>query len=229
LAQTVKRLALPIILVLTCFPQAGGASQPDARKTRMKRCFYTAASMLVLTLGLRAQTEPDTPKASIAFEADALAYALPGYSGVVNLSLRNGFQIAFGSGRYEVPGFLLEGDANYDAAKWKATSTSVQVLRAGYRFRGPMKDGLAIGGILLNQNWRLRAERLAGETTFRPLSVGITTGYYFHVGKHFYLYPTFAYTYNTVVSGSTSLQGVNYKVAKFGPNGSLHIGWEWGL
>jgi hypothetical protein len=229
LAQSVKRLAYPIILVFARFPQAEGASQPGARKTRMKRFFYAAASTLAFTINLLAQTESEAPKASIAFEADALAYALPGYSGIVNLSLRNGFQVAFGSGRYEVPGFLLEGDANYDTAKWKATSTSVQVLRAGYRFRGPMKDGFAIGGILLNQNWRLRAERITGETTFRPLSVGVTTGYYFHVGKHFYLYPTFAYTYNTVVSGSTSLQGVNYKVAKFGPNGSLHIGWEWGL
>jgi hypothetical protein len=196
---------------------------------QVKTAFNTPALLLAFALVARAQTEPEAPKASIAIEADALAYALPGYSGIVNLSLRNGFQVAFGSGRYDVPGFLLSGDGNYDAAKWKATSTSVQVLRVGYRFNGPMKDGFAVGGILLNQNWRLRAERLAGETTFRPLSVGVTTGYYFHIGKHFYLYPTLAYTYNTVVSGSTSLQGVNYKVAKFSPNASLHVGWEWGL
>jgi hypothetical protein len=184
---------------------------------------------LLLTLGTSAFAQSETPRASIAVEADALAYALPGYSGIVNLSLRNGFQIAFGTGRYEVPSFLLKGDENYDAAGWKATSKSVQVLRVTYRFKGPMKSGPALGAVMLNQNWRLRAERISGETTFRPLSVGITGGYYFHVGKHFYIYPTGAFTHNSVVSGQTSLQGTNYHVAKWGPNASVHIGWEWGL
>ncbi len=173
--------------------------------------------------------EESAPKASIAFEADAAAYALKGYSGIANLSLGNGFQVAFGTGRYDVPSFLLKGDSNYDRAKWKATSTSVQVFRMGYRFKGPMKNGPVVGGILLNQNWRLRSERIAGETRFRPVSVGVTGGYYFHIGKHFYIYPTAAFTYNTVYSGQTSLQGTNYKVAKWGPNASVHVGWEWGL
>jgi hypothetical protein len=169
------------------------------------------------------------PRPSIAVEADALAYGLPGYSGILNVSLPNGFQVAFGAGRYEVPTFLLKGDDNYDAVKWKATATSVQVLRMTYRVRGPMKNGPAFGAVVLNQHWRLRAENLSGETKFRPLSVGVTAGYYAHIGKHFYVYPTAAYTCNKVVSGTTSLGGVSYKVERFGPNASLHVGWEWGL
>src|SRR6185436_4683488 len=139
-------------------------------------------------------------------------------------SLDNGFQIAFGSGRYDVPKFLLEGDANFDDAEWKATSTSVQVLRVGYRFNGPMKNGPALAAVVLNQNWRLRSASSGGETRFRPLSAGLSGGYYVHIG-HFYLYPTVAYTYNTVVSGTPSVSGMDYKVAKFAPNGSLHAGW----
>jgi hypothetical protein len=198
-----------------------------------ERCIPKGDNMkrtLILTLALAtAAFGQDSPKASIAVEGDALAYALPGYSGVVNLTLRNGLQVAFGQGRYEVPGFLLKGDDSYDAVHWKATSTSVQVLRMTYRFNGPMKNGPAVGAIFMNQSWRLRAEKLSGETKFRPLSAGLTGGYYFHVGKHFYLYPTAAFTRNWVHSGSTSLQGTNYDVAKWGPNASLHIGWEWGL
>lgn len=174
-----------------------------------------------------AQSSSSDRKGSIAVEADALAYGLPGYSGILSVSLANGFQVALGTGRYEVPGFLLKGDDNYNTAKWKATSTSVQVLRATYRFSGPMTSGLALGGVILNQNWRLRGEKLAGETKFRPLSAGVTAGYYVHVTKHFYIYPTTAFTYNSVVSGTPELQGVPYKVAKFGPNASLHVGWEW--
>jgi hypothetical protein len=174
-----------------------------------------------------AQSSSSEPRrALIALEADAIAYALPGYSGMINVSLANGFQIALGTGRYEVPTFLLEGEKHYDAAHWKATSTSVQVLRTTYRFNGPMKSGLAIGGVILNQNWRLRGEKLNGETKFRPLSAGLTAGYYIHVTKHFYIYPTTAFTYNSVVSGTPELQGVPYKIAKFGPNASLHVGWE---
>ncbi len=171
-------------------------------------------------------TSAESPRRSIAVEADAIAYGLPGYSGILSVSFANGFQVALGTGRYDVPSFLLKGDANYDAAKWKATSTSVQVLRATYRFNGPMKSGLALGGVVLNQNWRLRAENLNGESKFRPLSAGLTAGYYVHVTRHFYVYPTTAFTYNTVVSGTPALQGTPYKVSKFGPNASLHIGWE---
>ena len=70
----------------------------------------------------QASKEESTIKASIAVEADAAAYALAGYSGIVNLSLRNGFQVAFGSGRYDVPSFLLKGDSNYEKAKWLCQS-----------------------------------------------------------------------------------------------------------
>lgn len=185
-------------------------------------CLSCAAFVLTAT-AVSAQDRP----ASIAVEADALAYGLPGYSGVLNLSFPNGFQVGFGAGRYEVPSFLLEGDANYDIARWQATATSIQVVRATYRFRGPMKNGPAVGVIVLNQNWRLRAERLTGETTFRPFSVGVAGGYYQHIGKHFYVYPTAAYTRNHVYSGTTTLQGIPYTVEKLGPNASVHVGWDW--
>lgn len=155
-----------------------------------------------------------------------LAYGIRGYSVMLNLTLRNRLQVALGTGSYDVPTFLLEGDANFDAAEWRARSTSVQVLRATYRFNGAMRNGPALGAVVLNQNWRLRSAPLAGETRFRPVSVGVTGGYYWHVGRHFYVYPTAAFTYNTVVSGKASVNGTAYHVARFGPNASLHMGWE---
>jgi hypothetical protein len=42
----------------------------------------------------------------------------------------------------------------------------------------------------------------------------VTGGYYAHVGKHFYIYPTAAYTYNNVYSGETSVNGTTYKTDK---------------
>jgi hypothetical protein len=186
--------------------------------------------MLAFTVVSAAQETgaEEPPKYSIATESDALSWGLKGYSGIVNLTLRNGFQIAGGTGRYDLPGFLLKGDDNYERAGWKATSTSVQVLRVGYRFRGPMKNGPAIGAVVLNQNWKLRSEKLGGETRFRPIGVGISGGYYIHIGKHFYIYPTVAFTHNSVYSGSTSVQGVNYHVARYQLQESVHVGWEWG-
>lgn len=166
--------------------------------------------------------------ASVAAEADVLAYGLPGYSGIVNVTLPSKLQMAVGIGRYAVPSFLLSGDDAYDIAKWTATVTSLQVARATYRFRGAMKGGPALGIVALNQNWRLRAERLAGQATFRTLSVGVTAGYYVHLGRHFYVYPTTAFTRNHVASGTTSIQGTSYEVARYAPNASLHAGWEWG-
>ncbi len=177
---------------------------------------------------VRAQEATPRPAYSVAAEADAISFFIGGYSGIVNLSLRNGFQIAVGTGSYDVPRFLTEGDKNNDVAEWKARSTSVQVMRVGYRFRGPMRSGPALAAVVLNQNWRLRSESLNGETRFRPLSVGLSGGYYVKFGKHFYVYPTAAFTRNHVVSGSTSIKGTAYTVEKFGPNASIHAGWEWG-
>jgi hypothetical protein len=70
-----------------------------------------------------------TDAQSVTIEADALAYLLDGYSGIVNLSFDNGLSIALGAGRYNVPGFVVEGQENFDEAGWKARSESIQVLR----------------------------------------------------------------------------------------------------
>jgi hypothetical protein len=191
------------------------------------------AFALVLGAGslASAQTAPAQPAAdertSIAVETDILSFFIGGYSAMVNVSFPNKFQMAFGIGSYDVPGFLVEGDPNFDVAQWEARVTSVQVFRATYRFRGPMRSGPALGGVILNQNWRLQSAPLNGETTFREVSAGVTGGYYIHVGKHFYIYPTAAYTFNNVYSGETSVNGTNYKTDKFSPNASLHVGWAW--
>lgn len=174
------------------------------------------------------QTSPEE-RPSIAVESDILSFFISGYSAMVNVSLPNKLQVAFGIGNYDVPSFLVEGDAKFDTAKWTGRVTSVQVFRATYRFRGPMRSGPAVGGVLLNQNWRLESAPLNGQTTFRELSAGVTGGYYIHIGKHFYIYPTAAYTYNKVYSGETSIKGTTYTVEKFSPNASVHVGWAWGL
>jgi hypothetical protein len=113
-----------------------------------------------------------------------------------------------------------------DKAKWTATSTSIQVLRLTYRFNGPRKNGPALGAIVMNQNWTLRSATLGGESRFKQINAGVTAGYYLHIGKHLYLYPTAAFTFNDVYSGSTTVRGTSYKVERFAPNASLHMGWE---
>ena len=187
--------------------------------------FFALAAVLAVMIAPVAAAQ-GRAKTTIAFEADAISYFIGGYSGIVNVSFSNRLLVALGTGRYDVPAFLLEADDNYEAAQWKATSTSIQVLRVGYRFNGPGTNGPVLGVIALNQNWRLRSESSGGETRFRPLSVGVTAGYYQHIGAHFYLYPTLAFTNNQVVSGSTSVRGRAYKVERWAPNGSLHAGWE---
>jgi hypothetical protein len=191
------------------------------------RSLRSLVALCLVVLSSAASAQTTRHPYSLAVEADGISFFIGGYSGIVNLSLGNGFQIAAGTGRYDVPSFLLEGDANYEHAGWKATSTSVQVLRATYRFRGPMRNGPALGAVVLNQNWSLRSTKLGGETRFRPLSVGVAGGYYQHIGRHFYVYPTVAFTNNQVVSGSTSVGGTRYTVQRWAPNGSVHVGWEW--
>jgi hypothetical protein len=190
----------------------------------MFRFALILTALLGLALRVSAQT---TPTASLAAESDVLAYGISGYSGIFSVTLPSKLQVAFGVGAYDAPSFIVNGDAHYDQAQWEARTTSLQVARATYRFRGAMKSGPAVGAVMLNQNWRLRSAPLGGETNFRTFSVGVTGGYYVHIGGHFYMYPTAAFTYNAV-SGSTSINGTSYEVERFSPNASLHAGWEWG-
>jgi hypothetical protein len=184
--------------------------------------------LVIATLVCICGSQSSLSAQSIAVEADAAAYFLKGYSGIVRWTAKNGFNVALGTGRYNVPGFILKNDSNYKLAEWKANSESIQVFRVGYRFNGPMKNGLAVDGIVINQNWKLRSAKLGGESNFRPIGVGASVGYYFHIGKHFYIYPTGSFTYNTVYSGQTQINGTDYHVSKWQPNGSVHVGWEFG-
>jgi hypothetical protein len=54
-----------------------------------------------------------------ALETDAIADAVNVYSGVLGASLANGLSIAPGAERYEVPGFIVEGQADCEVAEWK--------------------------------------------------------------------------------------------------------------
>lgn len=196
--------------------------------TRLMTIRLTAAAVLTLLAANQAPAQPTPPaERSLAIEADALAYPLGGYSGIFRVSLANGFNVAVGAGRFDVPAFLLEGQDSFDAAGWKATSESIQVLRVGYRFGRANANGLVLDAIVINQKWKLTAERLGASTTFRPLGVGVSSGYYLHLGRHFYVYPTLSLTWNDVYDGSTSVQGLEYKVARVQLNGSVHVGWEW--
>ena len=197
---------------------------------RFRRLFAAALALACLCgAAPRAGASDSGGRASIAAETDILSFFISGYSGIVNVSFANGLQFAAGTGRYDLPSFLLEGDEHYDEAKWEATSTSVQVARLTYRFHGPMKNGPALGIVGLHQNMRLSSAPLDGDTKFRVLNVGVTGGWYQHFGRHFYVYPTVASTNNSVLSGDPSVGGTPYKVERWAPNASLHIGWEWEL
>jgi hypothetical protein len=183
---------------------------------------------LAAALGIVAAFATDHAHAqSVALEADALAYPLGGYSAAIRITQENGFSYALGTGRYTLPSFIVKGQATYDAAGWSATSEAIQVLRVGYRLRGPHQDGPAADVIVLNQLWKLTAERLGASTHFKSLGVGVAGGYYFHIGSHFYLYPNGAVTYERVYSGDPQVSGLDYEVSPLGLTGSVHLGWEY--
>ena len=176
---------------------------------------------------LAQEVAPPVSIRSLAIEGDAVAYGLSGYSGIVRMSLSNGLNVALGTGRYELPGFIVKEQPHFDEAHWRATSESIQVLRVGYRFGAAMKNGFVLDGIAINQRWKVTAESLSAATKFSTLSTGVSTGYYLHIGKHFYLYPTASFTYTTLYSGENMVQSSEYDIPKWQPNGSLHAGWEW--
>lgn len=165
---------------------------------------------------------------SFALEADAAAYALSGYSGIARYTFDRGFDVALGGGRFDLPGFVVETQENFDAMQWKAEVSGIQVFRSGYRFHGAHRNGPAIGVIVMNQAWEVESRTLRAGTSFKVLSAGLTLGYYQHFGSRFYLYPTMGLTSDSVYDGEHTVLGNEYKVAPLGVNGSVHMGWEFG-
>ena len=108
----------------------------------------------------------------------------------------------------------------------KATSEAIQVVRIGYRFGGPKSDGPALDAIVLNQLWHLEAARLGADTHVKTIGIGVSGGYYVHLGDHFYVYPNAALTYDATYAGDAAVEGRSYEVSPVGFAGSLHAGWE---
>jgi hypothetical protein len=75
----------------------------------MFRTALILATLLGLALPASAQT---TPTASLAAEADVLAYGISGYSGIFSVTLPSRLQFAFGVGRYDAPSFIVNEDAH---------------------------------------------------------------------------------------------------------------------
>ena len=189
------------------------------------------AATLGVTTHVSAQTVQPTSSeaASIAIESDILSFFISGYSGIVNLSLANGFQTAFGVGRYDVPSFLVEGDANFDAAQWTATVPSVQVFRATYRFRGPDEEWsrVRIGRVEPKLAASVGAFGRRDQVSDPQSGTDWRLLYSCRQALSTFIQPP-PIRYNKAF-GETSIRGVNYHVERFAPNASLHVGWEWGL
>ena len=164
---------------------------------------------------------------SLSVEGDALAYALNGYSAILRKNFDNGLDIALGGGRFDMPKFVLESEqSNYSAQKWEAKCKSIIVFRIGYRWSQAYEDGFSTHLIAMNQNWNVKSGTQNSQTDFTTLNIGLSAGYTYHIGHNFYLYPTAAYTLNSVSEGKTQVGGVKYDVKTSGINGSLHAGFE---
>lgn len=166
---------------------------------------------------------------SVALEGDGIAYGLGGYSGILQVAAPNGFEVALGSGRYTLPEFVTKTQDTYNEAGWDATSESIQVFRMGYRFAPPLANGFALHAIALHQRFRISSEKLAGVSRFKQLGLGVSGGYYLHLGAGDYVYPVVSLTYDRVYQGSNAVQGRSYRVPSLGVSESVHVGWERGF
>lgn len=162
-----------------------------------------------------------------ALEADALSFFLNGHSTIIRHTWDSGFEVALGAGKFTLPGSIVEGEQNdYDQVKWEAESESIQVARLGYRFGKPYSNGLAIHLIAMNQRWHIKSKTLDEGTRYSLLATGLSTGYYYHLSKSFYIYPVISITQNNIYKGDTDVAGKSYDVPDAAWSGSIHVGFE---
>ncbi len=166
---------------------------------------------------------------SVALEGDGIAYGLGGYSGIIRVAAPNRFEVALGSGRYNLPEFVTKTQDTFDEARWDVTSESIQVFRAGYRFAPPLANGFALHAIAMHQRFRISSAKLAGVSRFKQLGLGVSGGYYLHLVAGVYVYPVVSVTYDRVYNGTNAVQGRRYRVPSLGVSESLHVGWERGF
>lgn len=162
-----------------------------------------------------------------ALEADALSFFLNGHSTIVRHAWDSGFEVALGAGKFTLPSTIVEGEQNdYDQAKWKAESESIQVARVGYRFGKSYGNGWAFHLIAMNQRWHVESKKLNLSSRYSVLATGLEAGYYYHLSKSFYIYPVASVTQNDIYKGDNKIGGRTYDVPAASWSGSIHVGFE---
>jgi hypothetical protein len=163
--------------------------------------------------------------ASVSLEADPFAYFMNGYSLNVRTLFDSGLDISAGIMGVNVPEHVLK-DSQIDGADWRASISDGQLLKVGYKFSKPYRDGFSTHLFASRQKWNVKSRAAQEKSDFTVIGTGVSLGYTYHLPKSFYLFPFATYAVNTITEGNEKVQGYRYKIDSSEIGLGVNLGFE---
>ncbi len=187
----------------------------------IKKKLLTTLSVLALSTTLYAQKTD----ASFAVEIDPSTYLFSGYSLHLKKSFASLSHWQFGLGLYamDFPKILVDMNPHNKDEGWNQRLEHGYGLFADYYF-DKKKSGTFVGMQLAHQKYKITKN--AKDVTYNTFLTMLHLGYNYSFFENFYLKPWIGIGYNNKISGSSSIDGEEFDIAKLVVFPTVHLGYN---
>jgi len=185
-------------------------------------------TICLATTGLKAQDKTVENKTTFSIETDPSTFLFKGYAFHIRIKPKNSTHLVIGAGTYalDLPSIMVDMNADNKSKGWNVRINSAYSLFGEYYFKEANKKwfvGLQAG----IQNYKNGNDNIPNnESKYSNLLVMPSIGYNLQPFKFpLYFKPWFGLGYTSKISGSNSIDNLNYNISPVVPFVTLHIGY----
>lgn len=182
----------------------------------------------IVTTELKAQDKTMEDKTTFSIETDPSTFAFKGYAFHIRIKPKNSKHLVIGAGTYalDLPSILVDMNANNKDKGWNVRINGAYSLFGEYYFKEANSKwyvGLQAG----IQNYKNSNDNISTkESKYSNLLLMPFIGYNWQPFKFpLYFKPWFGLGYTSKVSGSNSIDNLDYNISPLIPFVTLHLGY----
>lgn len=180
------------------------------------------------TSGVKAQGTATEDKTTFSIETDPSTFVFNGYAFHIRIKPRNSKHFVIGAGTYglNLPGIMVDMNKDNKDKDWNVKIKNAYSLFGEYYFKEANSKwfvGLQAGV----QNFKNTNDNIAGkESKYSNAILMPSIGYNWQPFKFpMYVKPWFGVGYTSKISGSNSIDNLEYDISPLLPFATLHVGY----
>jgi len=198
-------------------------------KTKIKTIATAMLTTICLaTTDLKAQDKTVENKTTFSIETDPSTFLFKGYAFHIRIKPKNSKQLVIGVGTYalDLPSIMVNTNKDNKDKGWNVRINSAYSLFGEYYFKEANSKwfvGLQTGV----QNYKNSNDNISNkESKYSNLLIMPSIGYNWQPFKFpLYVKPWFGLGYTSKISGSNSIDNLNYNISPLVPFLTLHAGY----